>query len=273
GDPCRSVGQPGSAADRDRPIVPGDGAVAADSRVPPADGFDGTDIPRDGTAVLRDRTGVRLQRRADLDREAAEGRPPRRGGSLSARGAVSRHADRRASAQLAHRHAARRQARQDRRDGANCGQGVLAGMCRTITVTAIEITQKRKGADGMIGVRKISHASYETPDLEKQADYYTNILGLTLIAKERDAVYLANTNEHHSVILRQGAQPRCTRIGFQLGPDDDLGAFEKQTAAHGLRTSRKKDAEPTIGDMVVFEDPKGTVMEVFKRPEPQRQGF
>ena len=67
--------------------------------------------------------------------------------------------------------------------------------------------------------------------------------------------------------------PQCTRIGFQLGPDDDLDAFEKQTAAHGLRTSRKKDPEPTINDMVAFEDPKGTVMEVFKRPEPQSQGF
>ena len=35
----------------------------------------------------------------------------------------------------------------------------------------------------------------------------------------------------------------------------------------------RKDAEPTIGDMVVFEDPKGTVMEVFKSPEPQKQAF
>jgi catechol 2,3-dioxygenase-like lactoylglutathione lyase family enzyme len=125
----------------------------------------------------------------------------------------------------------------------------------------------------MIGVRKISHASYETPDLEKQADYYTDILGLTLIAKERDAVYLANTTDHHSVILRRGAEPKCTRIGFQLGPEDDLAAFEKQTAAHGLRTARKTDPDPTIGEMVAFEDPKGTVMEVFKRPEPQGQGF
>src|SRR4051812_6506188 len=105
----------------------------------------------------------------------------------------------------------------------------------------------------MIGVKKISHASYETPDLDKQAEYYTDILGLTLIAKEKDTVYLANTVEHHSVILRSGSQPRCTRLGFQLSPDDDLDAFEKQTAALGLRTSRRKDPEPTIDDMVAFE--------------------
>jgi catechol 2,3-dioxygenase-like lactoylglutathione lyase family enzyme len=125
----------------------------------------------------------------------------------------------------------------------------------------------------MIRVRKISHASYEIPDLDAQAEYYTNVLGLRLIAKEQDAAYLANANDHHSVVLRRGEQPRCTRIGFQLGPDDDLDAFEKQTAALGLRTARKKDPEPTIGDMVSFEDPKGTVMEVFKPPQLQSQVF
>jgi catechol 2,3-dioxygenase-like lactoylglutathione lyase family enzyme len=125
----------------------------------------------------------------------------------------------------------------------------------------------------MIGVRKISHASYETPDLEKQTDYYTNILGFTLISKERDAVYLANTNEHHSVILRQGSQPQCTRIGFQLGPDDDLNAFEKQVQGHGVKTKRQKDPEPSISDLLTFEDPKGTVMEVFKRDAFAGQRF
>ncbi len=125
----------------------------------------------------------------------------------------------------------------------------------------------------MIGVKKISHASYETPDMERQIEYYTNILGLSLIARERDAVYLASTIEHHSVILRHGSHPRCTRIGFQLGMGDDLDAFEKQTAAHGIRVTRKKDPEPTIDDMVTFEDLKGTVMEVFKRSEPLHQPF
>ena len=125
----------------------------------------------------------------------------------------------------------------------------------------------------MIGVRKIAHAAYETPDLEQQTAYYTDILGMTMTAKDKDAVYLANTIDHHAVVLRRGGAAQCTRVGFELGPNDDLDAFEKQTAAQGVKTSRKKDPEPTIADMVVFEDPKGTVMEVFKRPEPQALKF
>ena len=49
------VRQPGSAADRNRSLVPCDGAVAADSRIPSAHGVDRTDIPRHGTAFLQDR--------------------------------------------------------------------------------------------------------------------------------------------------------------------------------------------------------------------------
>jgi catechol 2,3-dioxygenase-like lactoylglutathione lyase family enzyme len=125
----------------------------------------------------------------------------------------------------------------------------------------------------MIGVKKISHAVYESPDLEHQLEYYTDVLGLTLIAREKDAAYLASTIEHHSVILRNGSHPRCVAIGFQLGPDGDLDGFERQTAAQGIHVTRKKDAEPTIGDMVTFEDPKGTIMEVFLSPEPLKQKF
>ena len=117
----------------------------------------------------------------------------------------------------------------------------------------------------MIRVKKIAHATYETPDLERQAQYYTEVLGLTVTDKDKDTTYLASTIDHHSVVLRKGDHARCTRLGFQVGPDDDLGAFQKQTEVHGIKTTRKNDPEPTIAEIIAFEDPKGTVMEVFKR--------
>ena len=63
------------------------------------------------------------------------------------------------------------------------------------------------------------------------------------------------------------------RVGFQIGPNDDLNAFEKQVQGHGVKTQRKKDPEPTISDMLSFADPKGTQIEVFKRPEFSGQRF
>src|ERR1700739_3371089 len=121
--------------------------------------------------------------------------------------------------------------------------------------------RNRSKETAMIRVKKIAHASYEMPDVEQQADYYVNVLGLTLAAKEKDAVFLANTVDHHSVVLRKGSAAQCTRVGFQIAPDADLNDFEKQTQAHGVKTARKKDPEPSISDMLVFEDPKGTQIE------------
>jgi catechol 2,3-dioxygenase-like lactoylglutathione lyase family enzyme len=125
----------------------------------------------------------------------------------------------------------------------------------------------------MIRVRKIAHASYEMPDVDKQVEYYTEILGLSLVDRDKDAAFLASTIDHHSVVLRKGAEARCVRIGFEIGPDDDLDAFEQQVRAKGITTERKKDPEPTISDAVIFADPKGTIMEVFKRGEFTGQRF
>ena len=125
----------------------------------------------------------------------------------------------------------------------------------------------------MIRVRKIAHAAYEMPDLEKQLEYYTDILGLTLVDRSKEAAYLASTVDHHSIVLSKGAESKCLRLGFQIAPDDDLDAFERQVQGHGVKTERKKDPEPTIADMVTFVDPKGTVMEVFRRGEFAGQRF
>ena len=34
--------------------------------------------------------------------------------------------------------------------------------------------------DDMIPVQRIAHATYETPDLARQIDYYTQVIGLNL---------------------------------------------------------------------------------------------
>ena len=125
----------------------------------------------------------------------------------------------------------------------------------------------------MIRVSKIAHAAYETPDLTQQTEYYTEIIGLTLAAQEKDTVYLASTVDHHAVVLRKGSQAQCTRVGFQIPPSADLDEFQKQVANHGIATERRKHAEPSISDMLVFKDPKGTVMEVFKRDDFSHQKF
>ena len=87
----------------------------------------------------------------------------------------------------------------------------------------------------MIRVKKIAHATYETPDLDKQVEYYTDILGLTLDRAEQGRRLSRQHRRSPFGGPARGRAARCTRIGFQIGPDDDLDAFEKQVQRPGLK--------------------------------------
>jgi len=125
----------------------------------------------------------------------------------------------------------------------------------------------------MTDIRKISHATYETPDLAQQTEYYTDVIGLTLVDKDREAVFLASTVEHHSVVLMKGDAARCTRLGFQVGPDADLADLVRKVEGHGVTVEHRQDAEPGVGELVTFVDPKETAIEVFRAPQPRGQSF
>lgn len=125
----------------------------------------------------------------------------------------------------------------------------------------------------MINVRRIGHASFVTPDIARQVAYYTEILGLTLVDRTPQAAYLASTNDHHSVVVRHGEAPLCTHLAFQVAPLTDLGEFKKQVESHGIKVERSTDAEPHIRDMLVFENPAGTKIQVYCERQPSSQKF
>jgi len=43
----------------------------------------------------------------------------------------------------------------------------------------------------MLQVKRIGHATLTTPDLERQLDYYTRVVGLSTVAREKKRAILA----------------------------------------------------------------------------------
>ena len=43
----------------------------------------------------------------------------------------------------------------------------------------------------MIQVKRMSHATFETPDLERQIDYFTQVVGLQVAGRENGTAFLA----------------------------------------------------------------------------------
>ena len=115
----------------------------------------------------------------------------------------------------------------------------------------------------MIKVKRISHATFETPDLERQIDYYTGVVGLVPLSKDSDQVLFVSRLGDLSVIVQRGAAPKLTKIAFQVAPHDELSALAKSLGSDGIRASVDAVSLPGIEKLLRFTDPKGTTIEIF----------
>src|SRR3954447_17918524 len=120
----------------------------------------------------------------------------------------------------------------------------------------------------MIQAKRMSHATFETPDMERQIDYYAQVAGLVVAGRENGRAYLATKVGDLAVQLEKGDQAKCARIAFQVDPATEFDDIRKGLEAEGVRCEAKNDAAPGIPKMVTFEDPKGTRLEVFAEQTP-----
>jgi catechol 2,3-dioxygenase-like lactoylglutathione lyase family enzyme len=115
----------------------------------------------------------------------------------------------------------------------------------------------------MIKTRRIAYATFETPDIERQIEYYTQIFGLTLTERDKNRAFLATRLGQQVVVLEKGAQASCKKVAFEADPESDLGAAAKTLAANGVTAARKSGVTPAAADVLTMLDPKGTEIEIF----------
>jgi catechol 2,3-dioxygenase-like lactoylglutathione lyase family enzyme len=120
----------------------------------------------------------------------------------------------------------------------------------------------------MIQVKRFAHATLETPDLARQIDYFTQVAGLVLAERENGRAYLATKVGDLVVQLEKADAARCARLAFQVAPDADFDQLRRGVEAEGLRCEVRNDPSPGIAKVLAFEDPKGTVCEVFAGQTP-----
>src|SRR5580698_6811527 len=129
----------------------------------------------------------------------------------------------------------------------------------------------RIGNSAMINARRFSHVTLETPDIERQIAYFTEINGLSLAERHNGRAYLATKHGDLVVTLEKGAQARCAKLAFQVARDTEFPDIRKGVEAEGLSCKSQTDPVPGIAQMVSFEDPKGTVCQVFAQQTPISQ--
>ncbi|MEX2034398.1 MAG: VOC family protein [Xanthobacteraceae bacterium] len=115
----------------------------------------------------------------------------------------------------------------------------------------------------MIKVLRIGHATFETPDLAKAIDYYAEVAGFAVAAREPNRAFLATRIGQLAIELQQGAQAQCSKLSFEVAADADLADLQKELSAHGVSAELRGDSIPGTPKLLAFTDPKGTAIELF----------
>jgi catechol 2,3-dioxygenase-like lactoylglutathione lyase family enzyme len=115
----------------------------------------------------------------------------------------------------------------------------------------------------MIQVRRLGHATLTTPDIDRQIAYYVEVVGLTLVARDRQRAYLATRQGLEAVALAPGPPNALSALSFQVAPGTDLAEVARALSADGIKCERRTGISPGIAEAIVFTDPKGTTVEIF----------
>src|SRR5712671_3549740 len=116
----------------------------------------------------------------------------------------------------------------------------------------------------MITPRRVGHATFETPDLDKALAYYTEVNGLVLNSRDKDRAYLASKTGLLTIALEKGRDAGLRRISFEVSPKADVADMARKLAADGIKSEVRSDPVPGIGKVLAFNDPKGTTIELFQ---------
>ena len=96
----------------------------------------------------------------------------------------------------------------------------------------------------MVKAKRIGHATFETADLERQTDYYTEFLGLAVAEREKDRVFLATKIGQLAIQLNKGEQERCLKLSFEVAPNSDFGEVARELAKDGIKSEPRNDSAP-----------------------------
>lgn len=114
----------------------------------------------------------------------------------------------------------------------------------------------------MIQVRRLGHATFETPDVQRQSEYYAEVMGLQ-VQRDGNRAILSTALGEEAMIFEQGKEARLTNIAMQVAPDVELSDVSSALKSLGVKPERRSDISPGLSSATVFTDPKGTVVELY----------
>src|SRR3569832_2735249 len=96
----------------------------------------------------------------------------------------------------------------------------------------------------MIDTKRIRHATFVTPDLDRQIDYYRSVSGLGGVAREAGRAFMATESEEIAIVLEKADAPACKRLSFEVAPDVEVADLGRVLSDAGIAARLRGGAGP-----------------------------
>ena len=111
----------------------------------------------------------------------------------------------------------------------------------------------------MFLVDSLYYIVFETPNVERMADFYTNVIGLVETSCSReDQVVLGIDRDRPTLVLRRAEAARVGEIGFFLRGHQGWNGLRRQLSAQGIMF--REDVQENLGPTLSFEDCDGHLL-------------
>ena len=112
-------------------------------------------------------------------------------------------------------------------------------------------------------VQALRSVDLVTPDRAASERFYTEVWGLTVAERDRDATYLAASGtDHHVLVLHPGEAPALRAITFRARAEEDLERIAAAASRAGARIVApvRANAGPDGGTELVMQEPQGATL-------------
>ena len=119
---------------------------------------------------------------------------------------------------------------------------------------------------------RLRHATFASPDPERLLDYYRAVIGLGLVGRDGNRIFLASDSEQLSLVIEPG-DAALTSIAFEISPDVQIEALGAALKQADLRPELQSDPLPGVSSSLSFSDPEGTRFELIQgwTPTPAQE--
>lgn len=132
----------------------------------------------------------------------------------------------------------------------------------------------KEGSLYRMKVFKLGYAEFNTKDVKALTDYYTNVMGFSLIEEaDNGKSYISSGVDHHNIVVAPSDVSHLNKVGWQVGGEMTLQEVGKQLKEHGISSELKTDAEPGISELLELQDPSGTIVNLYKEIDMPTPGF